>query len=448
MVVADAGGWLAYLPDTGELIELWAAAAVLHLALERGLTLHTRDSSLLLTAADELLRFGHPARVLISMAGTASLRLSGVLLGKGYLYATGLLLPDLTARRLYGVPSPADVDPVTLAIAEADALRSWRGLIVDAGLSPRASLGATAAGIVPRAWRRAAAACQTQLPELWALPRSAYYGGRVQCYKPGWKGQAAEYDLTSAYGWAMACLPSPDHKIYDYHARGRPWLPIQPAWIDATVEVSGTPGPLPVRGADGALSWPESGRHRSWWTRIDLEQSGVNIIETHALLAGRWTDALQRPVSAWLDRRAGSGDPAERSLLRALTVALAGKLCQRPLTWAIWQDAGGLPPPGALALGHDSALMAVPVTPQRLPWSSPTTGSYVTAQVRARVLPELRRPDAIYTDTDSVHLPADAAPPRNVGSGPGQWALKAKGAAMYRGVRQYHIGVKRVGVCG
>jgi hypothetical protein len=60
------------------------------------------------------------------------------------------------------------------------------------------------------------------------------------------------------------------------------------------------------------------------------------------------------------------------------------------------------------------------------------------------VWPELQRADAIYSDTDSIHLPSSSAPPKNCGPNAGQWVAKVHGDAEYIGVKNYRIGEKVV----
>jgi hypothetical protein len=80
---------------------------------------------------------------------------------------------------------------------------------------------------------------------------------------------------------------------------------------------------------------------------------------------------------------------------------------------------------------------------RRLPVSLPTTASYVTALVRSAVWPWIAGGDAIYTNTDSVHLPAHVQGPP-CGDAAGDWTIKESGEAKYHSTRNYHIGMKRI----
>jgi hypothetical protein len=96
--------------------------------------------------------------------------------------------------------------------------------------------------------------------------------------------------------------------------------------------------------------------------------------------------------------------------------------------------------------GLDSLVMAYPVEETAKPHNQPGVSSYLTARVRRKLADALRScPSAIYCDTDSIHLPADAAPPAGIGTIPGDWAAKSSGPAYYRGRRSYRLGSKVVG---
>jgi hypothetical protein len=444
-----AGDVAVYLPDTGEVLHAFSPGALVGLAAEERLDVSVREPELIRRCVEQAVAHGHRPSVFISRGDQLAPDIGGLVMGPASIMSSRMMLSASSQRLVaaeLGIKAPPapgrDLESAELVAAfNGDCERHWRELVIEAaGVKPRLSLGATACGIVPRKWRRAAAVlCQG---EPWAWVRDSYHGGRIQCYQPGWSGEATEWDLRGAYAWALM-QPIPDWKLYD-RACGHP-LPNQPAWFDCTVEVSGFPGPLPVREETGGLTWPESGRWRGTWTRPEVEQDGVRIVTVHKVLCGRWSRDLIPGVEHWAARREESTRPTERALLRSLSCALAGKLCQKPLRWVLWDDKGGAPPDGAIPLGFDSPLMAIPTIPSRWPFTCPQAGSYVTAMVRCKVRPELQRSDIIYTDTDSAHLPAAAAPPADVGGQPGQWSAKVSGPAHYKGVRQYRIGAKKVG---
>lgn len=413
-----------------------------------------RDPEVLLSLLGALLTAGAPVTVGLRASDadhpSRGLGLSWVRIAGGAQWTDGRSMfqsPPLDAARRLALADgdrPAGHAALAdLATQEAGADLAWRSAITRAtGLPCKLSLGATAAQVLPHRWTKAAQKLQKGAD--WRWVRGAYYGGRVQCFKPGWQGDAAEFDLRSAYGWALA-RRLPDTQFYD-QTKYSAALPGYPAWYDATVELSGPgPGPLPVRLESGELSWPTSGRHRGVWTLLELEQSGVCIVEVHRAAMGRWGHDLSPWAERWLEAREVATDPTERAALRSILVSLAGRLCQKPVAWALWNGPVCDAPAGAVAFGGlDCPAVAYPVTPIYQPPGNPMAGSYITAGVRAMVRPHLQRQDVLYTDTDSIHLPADAPPPANVGPAAGQWALKEHGPAHYIGAKRYSIGTKHV----
>lgn len=382
----------------------------------------------------------------IAMRGTGGGRpvLMGLRYTGGCQWQDGLaLMPDGIEQVADWIGEPAPTTTPDLAELVESARRwavlhrHWHATVSDvAGRPAGVSLGGTAAAAaIPLGWRLASERLSRTEPWLWL--RGAYYGGRVECQRPGWQGQAVEYDLRSAYGWAM-CQWLPGHKLYERpRGPGDPlWPPHAPGWADVTVRLSAAV--LPVRQGERLL-WPAEGQFRGVWTRDELDREGVHILQVHRVVTGRWTDDLRYPVARWLEARERTTDPMRRSILRGLSNSLAGKLCQRPIDWILWCGPG-VPPEGAVPLAMDCNAWIVATEPKHWPIVAPATGSYVTSLVRSRMLPQIQRPDCIYTDTDSIHLPADAAPPSPVGSSPGDFAVKRRGLGDYRGVRDYTLG--------
>ena len=91
--------------------------------------------------------------------------------------------------------------------------------------------------------------------------------------------------------------------------------------------------------------------------------------------------------------------------------------------------------------------MVYPVQHPRKVLSLPSTASWVTSLVRAKLWPYIASGDAVYCHTDSVHLPqsvVDAGLCPQTGTDPGLWSVKGRGEAMYHGVNHYRIGAKFV----
>lgn len=336
----------------------------------------------------------------------------------------------------------ADARSMIDAWSELD--RAWIDAVGAVGLRPARAAGTVSAQLFPREWRIAASVLAKR-PE-WKAIRSAYYGGRIQCYQPEWEGWAVEYDLKTAYGAALGGYygKMPDTQVYH-----RAPYPDQPAWADATVIVRGSPGPIPRRRERRSVEWPTRGRWRGWYTRADLESPGVEVVKIHQWISGRWSDDIQPRIREILSARQVESSAWMRAVQRQVVVAAAGKVVQRPVVWRVlprqlWHD----PPKSALAWGdlskhvwlYPSLLPGVPICPQ--------LGSYVTARTRGVVYSALLEAgsEALYTDTDSLHLPASAPPPELFDSGPGSWAAKEVGWARYEAVRRYCIGSKAVGM--
>lgn len=365
----------------------------------------------------------------------------------------GLLSDELPqVAEWLGVDVP---EPEPEAYAVVDCARRWSAigsawceeLARVAGCEVRSSIASTAShAAMPARWRKASETLSRT--DRWGMIRQAYHGGRVELYVPkGWTGRAVEYDIRSAYGWALTQW-LPDTQSYEQR---RP-LKHEPGWYDATVRVSGVhAGPLPVRVDDCSrgrgrhrLDWPREGVFRGVWTREDIEREGVEVLEVHRSVAGRWSDDLRRPVERWLELRERTRSPVRRSMLRGLSNGLAGKLAQRPLGWELWVPRGEdpYPPDGAIPLGLDCPAFVVPVVPKRLPVQCPQAAGYITALVRSRVWSRLREGNVLYTDTDSLHVLESAAPPVPVGDRPGDWTVKHAGDAEYKGIRNYTLDSK------
>lgn len=397
----------------------------------------------------------------------------GIRAGRGEGSAYGLAFVGLQGRRMLidGSLSVADDDLETVpegaytmladwqldtrdAVREAaganlETLRLWQAEVADLGLRPKLTAGSTALQMVPNAWIRAGLALRQSRPDDVAAIDGARYGGRVECFAPGWEGEAVEYDLRSAYGAAMlgtfGALPGA-HLCDD---TGKEPLPEQPGWWDVTVRVDHAVAPLPMRDPETPwrLSWPTGGEWRGTYTTTELEQPGVTVQTVHAVHRGRYAHELEEPVSALLEQRESAG-PWRRAIVRQLVVSLAGKFAERPASWRLWVPAAEARlPKGAVQIGGlDSSIVAYETeTPPRA-HSLPMVASYITSRVRRELADALRAcPDALYCDTDSIHLPASSDPPPHVGTEPGRWAAKVRGWAFYQGRRSYEIGHKTVG---
>jgi len=450
-VALAANGWAATLLDTGQEI---AGGDTIESCLET--FIHERVDVYLPNASqlqDLLARLPANARPNASLIREKD---AGMIFDVAGFQHTGgaswwcgdMLFPGPIGRyaRKIGAESPDGLDAEPACRAWQALLRWQKSLLADiTGVESSHTISGTAMkAALPLMWRRGADRKKTTVA--FEVARRSYYGGRQQLFRPDYAGDAVYYDIKSAYGWAMTC-PLPDWQTYD----ARPILPREPGWYDATVRLSGPVGPLPVRDPDNprALSYPTDCTVRGWWTRLDIERSGVHVVEVHAQVAGRPSDDLRRHVAAWLDRRETSACLGTRDTIRALAVGFAGKLAQRDTAWALWHVAEGEPPVGSRPLS--GGWWVYPTRAKRPPVTLPTTASYITAMVRARVWPTIANGDAIYTHTDSVHLPADVVlrgGGPDTGDRPGDWSIKAEGYGRYHGIGNYTINGKHYGSRG
>ena len=339
------------------------------------------------------------------------------------------------------------------AAAILELLRAWQAEVEACGIPAKLAAGSTAVQLIPARWLRAAKAMRAAHPEAIAAIDSARYGGRVECWAPQWRGEAVEYDIRSAYGAAMAGALGrlPDCQLYP----DREPLPRQPSWHHVRVRVQAVEGiaPLPMRDPElrWKLHWPVEGEWCGWYSGADLDQPGVEVVETMQVHAGRYGGDLEGPVGDLLELREGHG-PWRRAVVRQLVNSLAGKLAEGSDAWRLWvpdsAEAASRLPPGLVQIGGmESRVMAYPVREPPRAHNQPQVHSYLTARVRAKLNAGLRQSggQALYCDTDSMHLPADAEPPE-LGPGSGAWARKGGGDAFYRGRRSYRIGTKTVGM--
>lgn len=454
--MSRAGLWLA-ISSAGE----WAAvtsggaefASGRNGALEAMQAVYSEPVDVFCQSSAELERLiasvpakGRPDSVIIRQRDGWSHECAGFSYTHGASFWLGsLVFPDPVATycRSAGWATPKG-EPI-------DAVRGWcqvheeqtrlvSGII---GQEPTHSLSSSAfRAAVPKTWRRGGEHFGARVRG-YAEVRQSCYGGRIECYRPGWSGQAVEFDIRSAYGWALT-EPLPDWQLYERRA-----YPGEAEWLDVTAEVSGEVGPLPVRldTAGRSLFWPRAGKVRGWYARPDLERSGLRILDVHAALAGRMSLDLAPHVSRWLELREQTTCRAVKATVRGLAVGLAGKLWQRSESWGLWHVSEGPAPMGATPLG-DSDWLAYPCKPRHIPVTLPTAASYVTAMVRSKVWPWIADGRALYTHTDSVHIAQDDADDGffpELGDKPGQWSVKAEGFAHYKGVNAYTIGKKRVG---
>lgn len=332
------------------------------------------------------------------------------------------------------------------AVALAKAYSEWSLHVSHLGLTPKLTGGSAAATIIPRRFRRGNLHnIKTKKDALDDISETKF-GGRVQCFAPGFSGPSVEYDMRTAYGASVSGIFGhvPDSKVYV----GKKPLPSQPYVARATVQVQGPFSTLPVRDRDYTwrVHWPDSGIMQGWYCGADLERSGVKVLAIHEYHSGRYSDELSDAAAALLEREI-SGDQLSKAVTRQCVVSLAGKLAQRSREWAIVHPHKY---EGAERMFEiRSRIGSVYLVPSGYVRSStycPMAYSYVTSYVRNHLQDTLRaNPQAVYCDTDSIHIPEYAKHDIQTGNDPGDWTEKERGVARYYGVRNYRIGKKIVG---
>jgi hypothetical protein len=99
--------------------------------------------------------------------------------------------------------------------------------------------------------------------------RAAYYGGRFEISRIGRVEPVHEYDLASAYPWAMSTLPCLEHGewVNEY----QPGNPIQVMRVAWAVDDSRPWGPYPFRDPDGTILYPSAGSGWYWYPEVAVE---------------------------------------------------------------------------------------------------------------------------------------------------------------------------------
>lgn len=181
----------------------------------------------------------------------------------------------------------------------------------------------------------------------------AYSGGRIEPLAYGVRARRCyEYDLHSAYPWALAELPSLRDGKWQYvpgvPALVEPWALYRVRWSQP--RENGVGGsryyPFPWRDRTGGMFYPSAGDAWIWGPEIAAYLETRDIYDCDVELVGAWrfipADRAARPFGFMRDlyraRVARAGDANAASLLKAAMVATYGKLVQS----VGWRDE---PPP-------------------------------------------------------------------------------------------------------
>lgn len=197
------------------------------------------------------------------------------------------------------------------------------------------------------AWRTAKRLCELRNSDwkasghggstIYDMARRAYYGGRVQCFRPR-STYGYRYDINSAYPAALSQIELPTGK-FDYvsariarekYRKGFEGI------FEARVEVSDDTfiPPLPVRSKD-RIYYP-IGRFVSWFTGNELryaEQTGVKVEDVGRALVWTEREKKLKPFVDYLWRLRDEAGPktALGKWLKLYSNSITGKFGQSPL---------------------------------------------------------------------------------------------------------------------
>lgn len=150
----------------------------------------------------------------------------------------------------------------------AELLEALRDAVNDAGYSLRTYEGA---GCLAQSMLTKHNAPQREdLPRDLAMSaRAAYYGGRFEISRIGTVKPVHEYDIASAYPWAMTGLPCLQHGewVREYQP-GNPVQLLKVRWATSTDRAW---GPYPFRDSDGTILYPSSGIGWYWYPEVAVE---------------------------------------------------------------------------------------------------------------------------------------------------------------------------------
>jgi hypothetical protein len=297
-------------------------------------------------------------------------------------------------------------------------------------------------------YKTAASICGIEKAEweapLYRFARSAYYGGRVEVFRPQ-SPTGHAYDINSAYPAALTRveLPTGVSMLVRGDRAQRAYKRQRPGCYMARVQVPSKvfAPPLPVRTPGGRVVFP-TGAFRGVWTLLELrraEESGATVHIDRALV---WSDSelVLAPfmLHGWScrTRAAAEGNASLAAWWKWVLNSCTGKFAEDPSKERVVIN----PEPEDIKtcaceskrrcycnawrpLDDEGEVWSAPF------WRIPTNGhvhwaAYLTAATRIQLLDQIEADGlggrtALYCDTDSVY----ASSPRSHDVGPelGQW---------------------------
>lgn len=175
--------------------------------------------------------------------------------------------------------------------------------------------------------------------------RAGLVGGRVDTPRRGEQFEVLyEIDANSAYAWAAQRVPA--GRCYAVGNGGA--RPDRAAFHYATARASpsldhAAIGPLPVRQADGSLTYPTTGAWAGWYWSEEIEAArsvGYTVTPEYGWEWDAWScglrDWAERIHALRLDSAAEF--PGCAALLKLCTVAGIGRLCGRETVYALTEE--------------------------------------------------------------------------------------------------------------
>ncbi len=162
--------------------------------------------------------------------------------------------------------------------------------------------------------------------ELHSAARAGYYGGRFEISRIGFVEPVHEYDLASAYPWAMSELPCLEHGRWIHEPTNNAEAQI----LRVSFTTSRPWGPFPYRDPDGVILYPWSGRGWYWASEVlEALAAGDAVVIEDA-----WSfvsDCDHRPFS-WIPdiyaERQRLGKGSKGKILKLGMNSLYGKMAQ------------------------------------------------------------------------------------------------------------------------
>lgn len=161
----------------------------------------------------------------------------------------------------------------------------------------------------------------------------AFFGGREQCSRYGYFRDVTQWDIRSAYGWAMTQLPDMLGRWIHSGSVGRigenPWSLYKVQWdID---EGRHPVMPFPWRSEDGRVHYPPRGTGWHWSPLVrsalrNYPEASIRIEDAWHYLPGGDERPFRYVGDLYLQRREAGDDPAS-GLLKSIIVATWGRMC-------------------------------------------------------------------------------------------------------------------------